>query len=119
MNILLHQQGGSRVEIEKPSLFRGKIEEVSTFINVAQLYLSIKITEEPETTKMVWVLSYVQEEVAKAQKNNLLDKLSKEELGVETIEKLFMKMRNEFGETAEEQKIEQLRTVEQSVQTQD
>jgi len=46
-----------------------------------------------------------------------LDKLSKEELGVETVEKLFMKMRNEFGETAEEQKIEQLRTVEQSVQT--
>jgi len=46
-----------------------------------------------------------------------LDKLSKEELGVETVEKLFMKMRNEFGEIAEEQKIEQLRTVEQSVQT--
>ena len=68
---------------------------------------------------MVWVLSYVQEEVAKAQKNNLLDELSKEKLGVETVEKLFMKMRNELGETAEEQKIEQLRTVEQSVQTQD
>ena len=68
---------------------------------------------------MVWVLSYVQEEVAKAQKNNLLDELSKEKLGVETVEKLLMKMRNELGETAEEQKIEQLRTVEQSVQTQD
>ena len=68
---------------------------------------------------MVWVLSYMQEEVAKAQKNNLLDELSKEKLGVETVEKLLMKMRNELGETAEEQKIEQLRTVEQSVQTQD
>ena len=68
---------------------------------------------------MVWVLSYVQEEVAKAQKNNLLDELSKEKLGVETVEKLLMKMRNELGETAEKQKIEQLRTVEQSVQTQD
>ena len=68
---------------------------------------------------MVWVLSYVQEEVVKAQKNNLLNKLSKEKLGVETVEKLLMKMRNELGETAEEQKIEQLRTVEQSVQTQD
>ena len=68
---------------------------------------------------MVCVLSYVQEEVAKAQKNNLLDELSKEKLGVETVEKLLMKMRNELGETAEKQKIEQLRTVEQSVQTQD
>jgi len=35
-----------------------------------------------------------------------LDELSKGELEVETVEKLFMKMRNEFGETAEEQKIE-------------
>ena len=47
----------------------------------------------------------------------MLDELSKGELGVETVEKLFMKTRNEFGEIAEEQKIEQLRTVEQSVQT--
>ena len=68
---------------------------------------------------MIWVLSYVQEGIAEAQKDNLLDELSKGELEVETVEKLFMKMRNEFGETAEEQKIEQLRTVEQSVQTQD
>jgi len=35
-----------------------------------------------------------------------LDELSKGELEVETVEKLFMKMINEFGETAEEQKIE-------------
>ena len=68
---------------------------------------------------MIWVLSYVQEGIAEAQKDNLLDELSKGELGVETVEKLFMKTRNEFGETVEEQKIEQLRTVEQSVQTQD
>ena len=68
---------------------------------------------------MIWVLSYVQEGIAEAQKDNLLDELSKGELEVETVEKLFMKMINEFGETAEEQKIEQLRTVEQSVQTQD
>jgi len=54
------------VEIEKPFLFKEKIEEVSTFINTAQLYLSIKITEEPETTKMIWVLSYVQEGIAEA-----------------------------------------------------
>ena len=47
------------MEIAKPSLFGGKMEEVSTFINVAYLYLSMKITGESELTKMAWVLSYV------------------------------------------------------------
>jgi len=47
------------VEIAKPFLFGGKMEKVSTFINTAQLYLSMKITGELETTKMAWVLSYI------------------------------------------------------------
>ena len=48
----------------------------------------------------------------------MLNKLSKRELGVETVEKLFTKMRNEFGETAgEEQKIKQLRIIEQGERT--
>jgi len=43
-----------------------------------------------------------------------LDELLKKELEVEMAEELFSKMRNEFGETAEEErKVEQLRTVEQ------
>jgi len=42
-----------------------------------------------------------------------LDKLSKEESKVETVEKLFSKMRNEFGEIAEEEKkVKQLRIIE-------
>jgi len=56
------------VEIAKPSIYRGKMEEVSIFINVAHLYLSMKITEETEATKMAWVLSYVQGGVAEAWK---------------------------------------------------
>ena len=72
------------------------------------------MTEETELTKMAWVLSYVQEEVVEAWKNNLLDELSKGELEVETTEELFSKMRNEFGEMAEEKrKVEQLKTIEQ------
>ena len=48
----------------------------------------------------------------------MLDKLSKGESGVEIVEELFMKMRNEFGETVEEeQKIEQLRTIKQGGRT--
>jgi len=52
--------------------------------------------------------------VAEAWKDNLLDELSKGESEVETVEELFSKMRNKFRETVEEeQKIEQLRTIEQ------
>jgi len=47
-----------------------------------------------------------------------LDKLLKEESEVKMVEELFTKMRNEFGETVEEeQKIEQLRTIEQEERT--
>jgi len=106
------------VEVAKPSLFSGKIEEVSTFINIACLYLSMKMMGESEATKMAWVLSYAQGEVTEAWKDNLLDELSKGELEVETVEELFSKMRNEFGETVEEErKIEQLRTIEQEKRT--
>ena len=59
------------------------------------------------------MLLYVQENVVKAQKDNLLNELLKRELEVEMAEELFSKMRNEFGKTAKkEQKIEQLRTIE-------
>jgi len=56
--------------------------------------------------------------VAEAWKNNLLNELSKRELEVKTAEELFGKMRNKFGEIVEEeQKIEQLRTIEQEKRT--
>jgi len=82
------------------------------FINIAHLYLSMKIMEELEATRMAWVLSYMQEGVVEAWKDNLLDELSKEELEIEIAEELFSKIRNEFGKIAEkERKIEQLRTI--------
>jgi len=47
-----------------------------------------------------------------------LDELAKGELEVNTVEKLFTKIRNDFGETSEEErKIEQLRTIEQGGRT--
>ena len=96
----------------KPPLFSGKMEKVSVFINIAHLYLSMKIMEELKATRMAWVLSYMQEGVVEAWKDNLLDELSKEELEIEIAEELFSKIRNEFGKIAEkERKIEQLRTI--------
>jgi len=94
------------------------MEEVSTFVNTAQLYIRIKMTEEVEATQVAWVLSYVQGEIAEAWKDNLLDELAKEESEVESAEQLFTKIRNDFGETSEEErKIEQLRTIEQGRRT--
>jgi len=60
----------------------------------------------------------VQEGVAEAWKNNLLDELAKGELEVELVEQLFTKIRNDFGETSEEErKIKQLRTIKQGGRT--
>ena len=65
-------------------------------------------------------MSYVQGEIAEAWKDNLLDKLAKGESEVESAEQLFTKIRNDFGETLEEErKIEQLRTIEQGGRTYD
>jgi len=114
----LQQNGGARVEVAKPPLFSRKMEEVSAFINVAWLYLSMKMIGEAEATKIAWVLSYVQGGVAEAWKDNLLDKLSKGKSEIETVEELFGKIRNKFGKTAEEErKIEQLRMIEQGEKT--
>ena len=101
------------MEVAKPLLFSGRMEEVSMFINTACLYLSIKMIEKLKVIKIAWVLSYVWGGVAEAWKDNLLDELLKRESEVEMAEKLFKKMRNEFEKTEEEErKIEQLRTIE-------
>ena len=48
----------------------------------------------------------------------MLDELAKEKSEVESAEQLFTKIRNDFGETPEEErKIEQLRTIEQGERT--
>jgi len=47
---MLLQQQGSRVEIARPQVFSRKIEEVSVFVNVAHLYIRMKMTEEIAVT---------------------------------------------------------------------
>jgi len=118
VNTMLLYQQGSRVEVTKPQVFGGKMKEVSAFINVAHLYLRMKIMDKVATTQVVWVLSYMQGGVAEAWKDNLLDKLAKGKSKVNTVEKLFTKIRNDFGEMSEEdRKIEQLWTIEQGERT--
>jgi len=52
--------------VAKSPLFSGKIEEVEVFVNMACLYLKIKMKEKSESTKMAWVLSYIQGGIAEA-----------------------------------------------------
>ena len=60
----------------------------------------------------------MQEGVAEAWKDNLLDKLSKGKSEIEIVKELFGKIRNKFGKTAEEErKIEQLRMIKQGGRT--
>jgi len=118
VNTMLLQQQGSRVKVARPQVFSGRMEEMSTFVNVACLYIRMKMTEETAATQVAWVLLYVQGGIAEAWKDNLLDKLAKRESEVELAEQLFTKIRNDFGETSEEErKIEQLRTIEQGGRT--
>jgi len=106
------------VEVARPQVFSGKMEEMSAFVNTACLYIRMKMTEEVAVTQVAWVLSYVQGGIAEAWKDNLLDELAKEESEMESVEQLFTKIRNDFGETLEEErKIEQLRTIEQGGRT--
>ena len=86
---------------------------MSAFINVACIYIRMKMSEEAAMTQVAWVLSYMQGGVAEAWKDNLMDELAKEESEVESVEQLFTKIQNDFGEMSkEERKIEQLRTIE-------
>jgi len=66
VNTMLLQQQGSKVEVARPQAFSGKMEEVSTFVNVARLYIRMKMTEEAAATQVAWVLSYVQGGIAEA-----------------------------------------------------
>jgi len=52
VSTMLLQQQGNRVEVARPQVFSGKIEEVSTFINVACLYIRMKMTEEVAMTQV-------------------------------------------------------------------
>ena len=64
------------------------------------------------------MLSYIQGGIVKVWKDNLLDKLAKGKSEVESVEQLFTKIKNDFGEISEEKrKIEQLRIIEQEERT--
>ena len=64
--ITLLQQQGSRVEVARPQVFSGRMEEVSAFVNAAHLYIRMKMIEEAAATQVALVLSYMQGGIAEA-----------------------------------------------------
>ena len=52
VSTMLLQQQGSRVEVMKPQVFSRRMEEVSVFVNIACLYIRIKMAEEVAATQV-------------------------------------------------------------------
>ena len=52
VNTMLLQQQRSRVEVARPQVFSGKMEEVNAFVNAACLYIKMKMIEEIAATQV-------------------------------------------------------------------
>jgi len=74
------------------------------------LYARARLEGVDNNGRINWVLSYVQGAVAETWKDNVLDEIVKGTSDVETMEELFEKMREEFGEfDKESRKADELR----------
>ena len=110
----LLSRGQTQGEAAKPPLFDGEKEKVVGFINACRLYISMRIKGTGEEEKISWVLTYVQGGIAEVWKKNVLEERRQGISAVETVEELFTKMREEFGEfDKESRKIDELRLLEQ------
>ena len=98
--------------------FNGSREKVVGFINACHLYTSATLEGVDNKGRISWVLSYVQGGVAEIWKDNILDEIEKGTSEVETMEELFEKMKEEFGEFGEEsRKADKLRLLVQGSRT--
>ena len=114
----LLSRGQTQGEAAKPPLFDGEREKVVGFINACCLYISMRMKGVGEEEKILWVLTYVQGEVAEVWKENVLEERRQRMSAVEMVEELFTKMREEFGEFDEEsRKVDELRMLEQGGRT--
>jgi len=114
----LLSKGQTQEEAAKPPLFNGEREKVVGFINTCRLYISMRMKGTGEEEKILWVLTYMQGGVAEVWKENVLEERRQGVSMVETVEELFTKMREEFGEFDEEsRKVDELRLLEQGGRT--
>jgi len=108
------------VEVALPPKLNGERNQVVGFVNACHLFIQMRMGQVGERSKISWVLSYVQGEVAEVWKNNVLDEITKGVLLVTTVEELFTKIKQEFGEFDEEsRKVDELRVLEKGGKTVD
>ena len=82
------------------------------------MYARARLGGVGDREKIAWVLSYVQGGVTETWKDNILDEIAKGTSKVETMEELFEKIREEFGEFDEEsRKADELRLLVQGPRT--
>jgi len=102
------------VEVALPPKFNGERSQVVGFINACHLFMQMRMGQVGERSRISWVLSYMQGRVAEIWKDNILDEITKGTSAVNTVEELFTKIRQEFGEFDEEsRKVDELRVLEQ------
>jgi len=100
------------VEVALPPKFNGERSQVVGFINACHLFIQMRMGQVGERSS--WVLLYVQRGVAEIWKDNVLDEITKGMLLVNTVEELFTKIQQEFGEfDKESKKVDKLRLLEQ------
>jgi len=108
------------VEVALSPKFSGERSQVVGFINACCLFMQMRMEQVGERSKISWVLSYVQGGVAEIWKDNVLDEITKGTSLVTTVEELFTKITQEFGEFNEEsRKVDELRALEQGGKTVD
>ena len=116
----LVNQNTPRAEVAAPPKFDGNREAVIGFVNACHLYAKTRLGGVGNKEKISWVLFYVQGRVAETWKDNILDEIEKETSEMETMEELFEKIREEFGEFNEEsRKADELRLLVQGPRTYD
>jgi len=107
-------------EVAPPPKFNGERSQVVGFVNACRLFMQMRMGQVGERSKISWVLSYVQGGAAEVWKDNVLDEITKGTLLVTTVEELFTKIRQEFGEFDEKsRKVDKLRALEQGGKTVD
>jgi len=105
-------------EIALPLKFSREKSQVVGFINAYYLFMQMRIGQVGNESRIIWILSYIQEGVVEIWKNNILDKITNRTLAMQKVKELFVKIRQEFGEFDEEsRKVDELRVLEQEGKT--
>ena len=106
------------MEVVRLPMFDGTSSKVSGFITTCKLYIKMKMRKVAVKEQIQWMLSYVQEGSADIWKENILEKLEKEELEYKSVREFLAAIKKEFGgEEKKLVKMAELKRLEQGGRT--